>query len=67
MKDFIEFSNENNVKVINLDPIFNKLKSKKIHYNDWPITKKKGHFNERGHQEIAKFPHENINEIKNLY
>ena len=60
LDDFLEFSKNNNVKVINLTPLFKKLKSNNINYNYWPITNKIGHFNEKGHEEISKFIYEKI-------
>jgi len=64
LEDFLEFSENNNVKVINLSPLFKKLKTDNINYNYWPITNRKGHFNEKGHEEIAKFLNEKIIKIK---
>lgn len=64
LEDFLEFSKDNKVKVINLSPLFETLKANNINYNYWPVTSKKGHFNERGHKEIAKFLNEHINKIK---
>tara|TARA_Y100001958_G_C21240199_1_gene567671 strand:+ start:1688 stop:2731 length:1044 start_codon:yes stop_codon:yes gene_type:complete len=65
LEEFLNFTKENKVSVINLDSLFEKLKTKNINYNYWPITKKKGHFNERGHNEIAKYLYKNISIIKN--
>lgn len=65
VKDFLEFSKDNKVKVINLSPLFESLKTNTINYNYWPVTNKKGHFNQRGHNEIAKFLYEMINKSKN--
>lgn len=65
LDEFINFSEENKVMLINLSPLFEKLKTNSINYNYWPVTNKKGHFNERGHNEIAKFLYEMINKSKN--
>jgi hypothetical protein len=54
LEEFIKFSEENKVMMINLTPLFEKLKTNSINYNFWPVTNKKGHFNERGHQEISE-------------
>lgn len=55
LDDFLKFSSENKIKIIELSTLFKKLKEQGVPYNYWPITKKTGHFNERGHLEIAKF------------
>jgi hypothetical protein len=55
LEEFINFSQENKVMLINLSPLFEKLKTNNINYNYWPVTNKKEHFNERGHQEISEY------------
>lgn len=55
LEEFINFSQENKVMLINLSPLFKKLKTNNINYNYWPVTNKKEYFNERGHQEISEY------------
>lgn len=64
LEDFLNFSKDNKVRIINLSPLFDKLKTKNINYNYWPLTKKKGHFNERGHEEISEYIFKFIKQFK---
>ncbi|MAJ43828.1 MAG: hypothetical protein CMF96_03660 [Candidatus Marinimicrobia bacterium] len=67
INEFIEFSKKNNINYIDLSPLFYKLKIQNINFNYWPLAKSKGHFNEKGHTEIANYIYEYLkrNENKN--
>jgi len=54
----IELSNyieEKGISIIELSPVFEKLKKKEINPYFWKGTKKTGHWNHATHEEIAKY------------
>ena len=66
LQEMKEFSEVNEVALINLTPLFDKLKLSGINYQYWPVTNKFGHFNEIGHNEIADFLYMSLIESKRV-
>lgn len=53
--EFVTYAQNINIEVVDLSPLFESLKKNEINFNHWGKSKKKGHFNQQGHKEIANY------------